>query len=444
MTGFNFRYYLDNAQSKVEADLYKNTIVILFIRHGQFKIKYRTAVKVKPNQWDVVKQQVKRNKTGYASDNDYLLTIKKFAQDIFYEKSKLGIPLTHSVVKEALDEKLGMRKPEQPLEIFEFIEMYIEESKYSKALKTIQGYQTTLKYLKAYARKTNSILTFDSISLDFYKKFTLYLQKDMGNAVNTAGKYIKNLKALLRESFDRNYHSNPVFQNKKFKVLEEESDTIVLSEEEIQKIYNCDLSDDLRLERVRDIFVVGCWTGLRFSDLSRLTKDNVKDNNIIIGQQKTKEFSPESLVIPILEVVPEIFKKYLDQEGEILPRVPSDQKMNAYLKEIGKKAGITELVPNRPKKQSKDDRTIVPKYLKLIVHTARKSYATNLFLRGNEPIDIMKITGHKTEKEFMKYIKMTKHTAADRIRKKFNGDKEQESQPNIDGNSEKNIPMAEE
>jgi integrase len=256
--------------------------------------------------------------------------------------------------------------------------------------------------------------------MDFYKKFTLYLQKDLQNAVNTAGKYIKNLKALLRESYDRKYHTNTIFQNRKFKVLSEDSDTIALSEEEIQKIYDCDLSNDERLDRVRDTFIVGCWTGLRYSDLSRLTKDNVKGDDIFIAQQKTKEFSPESLVIPITDVVRAIFNKYLEKEGAILPRILTDQKMNAYLKEVGEKAGLTDLVPDKPRKQSKDERTIVPEYLKLTVHTARKSYATNLFLRGNEPIDIMKITGHKTEKEFMRYIKMTKKSAADRIRSSLN------------------------
>jgi integrase len=93
--------------------------------------------------------------------------------------------------------------------------------------------------------------------------------------------------------------------------------------------------------------------------------------------------------------------------------------MNEYLKEIGEAAELSELVFNRPKKHSKVNDTIVPKYLKLTVHTARKSFATNLYLRGIEPIDIMKITGHKTEKEFMKYIKMTRRSAADRIRSKL-------------------------
>lgn len=435
MSGYNLRFYLDNAQSKIEEALHKDTTVILYFRRGKYKIKYRTLVKVKPNQWDVEKEQVKRGKAGYASDNGYLLDVKKFAQDMIYEKSKLGIPLTHSVVKQAMDEKLGLNKPEKTIELFDFIEMYIEECRYSKALKTVQGYQTTLKYLKDYAKHTNTNLTYESISIDFYKKFTLYLQKDLKNAVNTAGKYIKNLKALLRESYDRKYHTNTIFQNRKFKVLSEDSDTIVLSEEEIQKIIDCDLSNSERLDHVRDIFIVGCWTGLRFSDLARLTKENIKGDDILINQKKTKEFSPESLTIPIIPSVRSIFNKYLEKEGEILPRIPSDQKMNEYLKEIGQKAELIELVPHRPKKQSKVQDTIVPKYTKLTVHTARKSYATNLFLKGIEPIDIMKVTGHKTEKEFMKYIKMTKKSAADRIRSKLVPNRNFEEHPKKEENA---------
>jgi len=170
----------------------------------------------------------------------------------------------------------------------------------------------------------------------------------------------------------------------------------------IQKIYNYDFSKNKRLERTRDLFIVGCYTGLRFSDFSQLTSDNIKSELITVKTQKTGE----KVVIPLHWTVKNILAKY-SETAKGLPRDLSNQRMNDYLKEIGREVKIDEQIHRT---QSKDGLKVsknVSKWELITTHTARRSFATNLYKSGFPSIAIMKITGHRTEKSFMKYIKIS-------------------------------------
>ena len=151
---------------------------------------------------------------------------------------------------------------------------------------------------------------------------------------------------------------------------------------------------------MRDLFLVGCFTGLRFSDFSILKTDQIKDGYIEIKEQ-TKTGNP--VVIPIHKVVQNIINKH---DGN-LPRAITNQKFNQYLKEVGIKV---------PSLHNHFDTTItkgglkiskrLKKYELLTTHSARRSFATNEYLNGTPTITIMAITGHRTEKAFMRYIKL--------------------------------------
>jgi integrase len=166
------------------------------------------------------------------------------------------------------------------------------------------------------------------------------------------------------------------------------------------EIYKLDLSKNKRLDKVRDLFLVGCYTGLRFSDLSVLTAKNIIDNFIEIETQKTRE----SVAIPLHPIV----RNIIDKHKGGLPRALSLQRMNIYLKKIGEM--IESLNVNTSKKITKGGLEITTnskKYLQITTHTARRSFSSNLFVKGVPSQTIMKITGHKTEKSFMQYIKIT-------------------------------------
>ena len=178
-------------------------------------------------------------------------------------------------------------------------------------------------------------------------------------------------------------------------------------ESELEDMYNLDLSKTPKLARVRDLFLIGAYTGLRFSDLSHLNKNNITDHTITVKTIKTGVL----VVIPKTPLVRSILEKYSGN----LPKIPSNQKFNDYIKEIAKRAGITELVAIDQTKGNMTISTSIPKYNLVSSHTARRSFATNAFLNDVPPIQIMKITGHKTEVAFMKYIKISQEENAHKL-----------------------------
>ncbi len=165
------------------------------------------------------------------------------------------------------------------------------------------------------------------------------------------------------------------------------------------KIESLDLSQNLTLDKVRDAFLVGCYTGLRYSDYSDLKMDNIRNGYIERVQIKTGQ----KVVIPVHSVVKTILNKY---HGSPPPMI-SNQRSNKYIKELCKM--IPELNQEISIKQQINGiaKTIaVPKYSLISTHTARRSFATNQYKAGVPSITIMAITGHKTEKVFLNYIKI--------------------------------------
>jgi integrase len=232
------------------------------------------------------------------------------------------------------------------------------------------------------------------------------LKKNYGR--NSIGTIMKNVKVFMNEAVDRKLTTNLQFKNKRFKTVEESTETIYLTEKELRTIYELDFSANPKLDKVRDLFIIGCYTGLRFSDLSGLSAGHINNEKGIarITTQKTGEV----VVIPLKKEVKEILKK-----NDGVPQAYSNQKMNEYLKEIGEEAKLTEDVLITSTKGGNRHTESFKKWELITTHTARRSFATNAYL-GNVPtISIMKITGHKTEKSFMKYIKISQEDNANKL-----------------------------
>jgi integrase len=134
---------------------------------------------------------------------------------------------------------------------------------------------------------------------------------------------------------------------------------------------------------------------------------NITDNKIRLTTQKTGEL----VYIPLHSKVRKIIEKY---QGELPPSI-SNQNMNDYLKEIGKLAKITDLFETKQTKGGKVVKNASEKFNHITTHTARRSFATNAFLADIPAISIMKITGHKTERAFLSYIRVTAEQNADKL-----------------------------
>ena len=231
----------------------------------------------------------------------------------------------------------------------------------------------------------------------FYDLFKTFLIKDQHQTNNTIGKYISTLKTFLHWATDREYNSNLTF--KKFKVPNENADIIYLTEQELFHIYNFILNNK-RLESVRDVFCFGCFTGARFSDVSKLTKDDIKQNAWHLRTTKTRD----KLEIPLNEFALEILEKYTSQ-GRMLP-IMSNQKINLYLKQLGKLLDINEQTTKTMYRGAEPVVLNKEKWEFISTHTARRTFVTLSLEKGMRPEVLMSITRHKDYKTMKKYLKI--------------------------------------
>jgi integrase len=188
----------------------------------------------------------------------------------------------------------------------------------------------------------------------------------------------------------------------KFKVFREEMDVVYLTEDELMKIYNLQL-DSKALEYIRDGFCFSCFTGLRFSDLSQIKPEYIKDDYLIINTIKTRE----KLQVPLNYYSKEILSKYKAQYLNSFPPVISNQKTNENLKIIAEKADLKEPVSVVKYSGSRKIETLYPKHELITTHTARRTFVTLALEKGIRPEVVMAITGHKDYRTFKKYIKIT-------------------------------------
>lgn len=396
----------------------KSHVYLRFMYNGK-TLNFSFGQNIDPDKWNASKQRVKSNKQTTADGkhylNDLLDKLAKECKTAYNEALKDGIP-----APETLKEKLTayMQQNEEPegtqkITLFTLAERFknneIKNKGKDKSANTIKTYKTTLEHLKDFVKKEKDYskgLDFEDINLDFYYKFVTYLKgKNLGQ--NAVSKDVSILKVFMNEAVDLGYTTNMSFKHKKFAAPRVDTDAVYLTEDELMKLYNHDFSEKKKLEAVRDLFIFGCYVGLRFSDYSTIKPENIVtiDGDCFIKQitQKTGEL----VIIPCNPVVMEIFNKYKNNPNR-LPRTISNQKFNEYIKEACKEAKMTETgrLATEP---------LLELHECVSSHTARRSFATNLYLDGFPTIDIMKVTGHRTEKAFMKYIRVSKLDTALRL-----------------------------
>lgn len=391
------------------------SLIYLQYKYNGLKLTFTFGQTIYPKNWNKSKQRVKNNSAttsdGKHSLNDLLDNLVTVCEKAYNKEIKNGTPLT-STIKSYLIDFMNQQGNEKKRvgTLYDLIEKFISgEIKHNGKTKkqtTLEKYSTTLKYLKQFSIDRRFPVDFNTIDLDFYNKFTDYLEKK-DCSLNTIGRYIKDIKTFMGEAADRGLTTNFMFRTKKFKKPSQETDSIYLTEKEINKIYNLKLDHHKRLEAVKDLFVFGCYVGLRFSDYSTIKPENIiqieGDYFIKLITKKTNQL----VIIPCNTVVLEIFKKY-GNNVNMLPRAITNQKFNKYIKEVSQLAGLNEIgrLSTAPELQLWEC---------ISSHTARRSFATNYYLQGFPTIDLMKITGHKTEMAFMKYIKVTKLDSAKRL-----------------------------
>lgn len=267
---------------------------------------------------------------------------------------------------------------------------------------TIYNHTNALNRLITFLQEKNLRFTWGVFDSDFERSFTAWMN-DRQFTPNTIASQFSIIKVWLRAAQKAGVVENNDFQS--YHTATHDVDNIYLTEEEIKKIYDLDASSleinsQSQIEETRDLFIIGCYTGLRYSDYHSLPAMNDGDETISLRMQKTNE----TVVIPLHPYVKAIYHKYNGQ----LPKPIDKGKAIKNIQICARAAGIdsnytiTRVVGGRNETLSK------PKWEFISNHTARRSFATNMYLRGIPTISIMAITGHKTESVFMHYIKVDK------------------------------------
>lgn len=268
--------------------------------------------------------------------------------------------------------------------------------RYKKRCSDFAGYRSLLKHLDNFATETGERLASSDLGVELVGQFIEYLHVDQQLTKGTVQGLIIKLKFLLSKAYKNGWNVDQSYSDAK--VRTEDLFFIYLDERDISRIYYFDRLTKPQ-EEVRDLFIIGCKTGLRYSDYSRLSPENIKGDMLQIKTQKTRM----NVCVPLSNYVKEILQKY----DYHIPTPRCIQYFNKAIKVICKKVGMTEIITFEREIAGEIVMISKPKYELISSHTARRTFATNMIKDGTAESNIMKLTGHKSSQCFARYNRMT-------------------------------------
>lgn len=385
--------------------------VIVTVYHKGFRVrKTLFNIKVQESDWLVKEQRIKVSKKNenYNNAKEYNFILENIKSSI---NQYWGTCFVSNIEpkKDEITRILNGKKVETNEQtLTKAYEDYIEQSKSHRAKRTIIGYTTTLNLLIDFVETLGYDPALNEIDLRFFDTFRNYCFEERKFLNNYFAKIINNIKAFMVWAEDRGLHTNSTYR--KFKASEESIEVIYLTKEELLKFYSFEFESS-KLAKVRDIYCFSCFTGLRYSDLKNLKPSQIKDGFLKLNIEKTRG---KDQIIPLTKYANSILEKYSDTIYAPLPMI-SSQKLNKYIKEAAKEAGIDEMVTitrysGRVKKEQS-----VPKSELLTIHTARKTFVTVSLVLGMNQMTIRSITGHKSDSAFRKYVNVADGVKQDEL-----------------------------
>ncbi|MGV0947412.1 tyrosine-type recombinase/integrase [Empedobacter falsenii] len=386
------------------------TIIYLVMRWDGLQMKISTKQKVNPKFWNKDRLKVKEtiSEKNHQNINKELVEIEKVAYEMFNSftdtfKRKPNSEELKNLIEQEYFQNNPMFKKVDKKTILDYFDDYIETIKSTTAHTTVQKYKQAKENFKDFQKDKKRIYNTEMIDLKFRNEYVEYLIETKRYAPTTVYRKMKFLRTVLYFIENLGIKVNPFLHNSRFLTKDIEVDNIALSESEIDEMEKLNLSDNKRLEQVRDLFLVACYTGQRFSDLNKINQSNIIDDEYIaIRQQKTNE----QLTLPLLKVVKTILVKYSYK----LPKI-SNVKFNEYIKEVAK------LCETLNKQYNGDNKKV--RWQMISSHTARRTFVTLNYGKGVD-LDTLKLgTGHKQTKTLQTYIKMNDKQKADLLRSKL-------------------------
>ena len=406
----------------------ENVPIRMRVNFASKRIEFTTGYRIDATKWDADKQRVKNGcsnklKQSASEINASLLEYYTEIQSIFKRFEVEDVMPTPEQIKEAFNalhkpvsEEPKPKKETLPCDFFQVFDDFVEDC----------GRQNnwTDSTFEKFAAVKNHLTNFrEGLTFEFFDERGLndyvgYLRdvKEMRNT--TIGKQLSFLKWFLRWAFKKGVHQNNAYDSYKPKLKSTQKKIIFLTWNELNRLREFKIpSNKQALERVRDVFLFQCFTGLRYSDVFNLRRSDIKGDHIEVTTVKTSD----SLIIELNNHSKAILDKYKDvafEDDKVLP-VITNQKMNDYLKELAELAGIDEPIRQTYYKGNERIDEVTPKYALLGTHAGRRTFICNALALGIPPQVVMKWTGHSDYKAMKPYIDIADDIKANAM-SKFN------------------------
>lgn len=405
-----------------------NVPIRMRVNFASKRIEFTTGYRIDATKWDADKQRVKNGcsnklKQSASEINASLLEYYTEIQSIFKRFEVEDVMPMPEQIKEAFNalhkpvsEEPKPKKEALPCDFFQVFDDFVEDC----------GRQNnwTDSTFEKFAAVKNHLTNFrEGLTFEFFDErglndYISYLRdvKEMRNT--TIGKQLSFLKWFLRWAFKKGVHQNNAYDSYKPKLKSTQKKIIFLTWDELNRLREFKIpSNKQALERVRDVFLFQCFTGLRYSDVFNLRRSDIKDDHIEVTTVKTSD----SLIIELNNHSKVILDKYKDvafENDKVLPMI-TNQKMNDYLKELAEMAGIDEPVRQTYYRGNERIDEVTPKYALLGTHAGRRTFICNALALGIPPQVVMKWTGHSDYKAMKPYIDIADDIKANAM-SKFN------------------------
>lgn len=428
MASVNF--YLKGASSKnrlleIKDKKFLNIVLdtprqlFLMLSTGGVRLQIYTKKRIPQKYWNFEKQEIDCSKYRNVG-----IKIQEWLDDLKTEVRKLAeanelekIQTTKSELVKILSGKIlpKTKAGQFDIQVKEFLIQHKTASGHSLRNNTLKKYNGLFNHLKSFSLHKGISINLNLFDKEFLESFKTYLTDELELNDNTVAKYIKAAKPLIR--YYMNHGLIKPYELAQVKSNEKEGEIYVLGIKNVLMLQNLSLEAE-RHKHARDIFCFMCWTGQRYSDYESLKHEDFtfKENGEKVWELITTKTGTR-VSIPIVEYAEDILIRNKNCDTP-LPKL-SNQKMNEYLKEIGKIAELNFPVKSVKYYDGKKTEKKIPFYKILTSHVARKSYITNSLMLGVPERVVKDVSGHKDEKSFRRYVQLAGSYKSEMINKAF-------------------------
>jgi len=412
----NITFFLEKRKDKSGKVRTKNVPIHMYFTFNAHRLLFYTGERIDADKWDPKKGQVKAGVTGRAEINLLLQSQAEFLLKTYREALITNATVTPEYIKSKFNEYKCHSLPKEDKGMMHLMDEWIEIKK-----RTIShGYYKHLlvlrNHIRGFVKGTGARANFNDIDLAWMESLQGYLV-GQGDTHNTVSNIIQKFKTFLNHTAKNGHNKNVRYKD--YKISWKKGEVIYLTWEELLAFYQKPMPS-VTLEQVRDLFSFACFSGMRYGDLRNLTKDSVHEGYIRYNMAKTRQQLNHT--IPLNDYSKEILAKYKDYPGKRALPVISNQKMNDYLKDVGKIAGLD--YPITVVRIRGSERIVItkPKYEWLTSHVGRKTFITNALQKGIIAEVVMGISGHADTKSFKHYFTISEEHKSREMNRHFSKD----------------------